>query len=92
MVQKNNSNSQSLRATVTLPAWLDKLAMKLGRLQGFKTRTQVLHEALLLYVKEAERELFSTAMDEMARDPDIQADVKGITREFADAESDGLSE
>lgn len=83
---------QSLRATVTLPAWLDRLALKLGRLQGFRTRTQVLHEALLRYVKEAERELFDAAMDEMARDPSIQVDVKGIAREFTAAESNGLGE
>ena len=66
--------------------------MKLGRLQGFRTRTQVLHEALLRYVKEAERELFDAAMDEMARDPDIQEDTKIIAREFAATESDGLGE
>ncbi|MCD6283124.1 hypothetical protein J7J84_05920 [bacterium] len=92
MVQRNNAKGQSLRATVTLPAWLDRLALKLGRLQGFRTRTQVLHEALLRYVKEAERELFDAAMDEMARDPDIQEDTKIIAREFAATESDGLGE
>jgi len=92
LVQKQEPVGEALRATVTLPAWLDKLALKLGRLQGFRTRTQVLHEALLRYVKEAERELFDAAMDEMARDPSIQADAKGIAREFAAAESDGFSE
>ena len=92
MVQEDNSKNSSLRATVTLPEWLDRLALKLGRLQGFKTRTQVLREALLLYVNEAERELFDAAMDEMARDPEVQADAKGIAREFAAAELDGLVE
>jgi hypothetical protein len=91
MVQEDSSKHSSLRATVTLPAWLDNLALKLGRLQGFSTRTQVLHEALLRYVKQAERELFDSAMDEMARDPDVQADANAIAREFAAAESDGLS-
>lgn len=92
VVQTGEPVKQAVRATVTLPAWLDKLALKLGRLQGFRTRTQVLHEALLQYVKEAERELFDAAMGEMARDPSIQADVKGIEREYAAAESDGLGE
>ena len=92
MVQEDNSKNSSLRATVTLPEWLDRLALRLGRLQGFKTRTQVLREALLLYVNEAERELFDAAMDEMARDPNVQADIKAVAREFAGAELDGLVE
>ncbi|OGK12364.1 MAG: hypothetical protein A2Y63_03445 [Candidatus Riflebacteria bacterium RBG_13_59_9] len=92
VVQKEESIRRAVRATVTLPAWLDKLALKLGRLQGFRTRTQILHEALLRYVKEAERELFDGAMGEMARDPSIQTDVKGMEREFSAMESDGLGE
>jgi len=92
VVQKPEPVKEAVRATVTLPAWLDRLALKLGRLQGFRTRTQVLHEALLRYVKEAERELFDAAMDEMARNPDIQEDTKIIAREFAATESDGLGE
>jgi hypothetical protein len=92
VVQEKKPTNQSLRATVTLPEWLDNLALKLGRLQGFSTRTQVLREALLRYVKQAERELFDSAMDEMARDADIRADIKNIAREFAATESDGLSE
>jgi len=92
VVHNEEPSEKVTRATVTLPAWLDALALELGRSQGLNTRTKVLQEALLRYVKQAQRELFDAAMAKMARDPHLREDLKGIDAEFAAAESDGLSE
>jgi len=47
--------------------------------------------ALREFVARRKNKMFSQAMAEMAADPAIQAENAAIAREFAAAESDGLS-
>lgn len=80
-----------MRRSVALPRSLveEVAAAAPPGLQGNLNRLVTV--ALREFVARRKNKMFSQAMAEMAADPAIQAENAAIAREFAAAESDGLS-
>lgn len=88
---KTQQAPTTVRRSVALPRSLveEVAAAAPPGLQGNLNRLVTV--ALREFVARRKNKMFSQAMAEMAADPAIQAENAAIAREFAAAESDGLS-
>ncbi len=80
----------TVRRSVAIPSALVDEAIEIApeRLRG--NFNQLVRTALEEYVDRRREEQFASDMQRMADDPEIQAEVRVIQREFAAADGDGL--
>jgi hypothetical protein len=75
---------------VALPSVLVSEATRLAP-EGVETNfNRLVRTALEEYVERRRQEEFAAAMQRMAEDPEIQAEIQAVQRELAETEGDGL--
>ena len=77
--------NQTIRTTITLPAFLLAATDKVVSQGKFKNRNEFVAQALLHELEALERAEIDAALAEMAQDPEYQAQVLRMEAEFAAA-------
>ena len=84
------SSSTTVRRSVALPSVLVSEANRLAP-EGVESNfNRLVRTALEEYVERRRQEEFAAAMQRMAEDPEIRAEIQAIQRELAETEGDSL--
>ena len=82
--------NQTIRATITLPAFLLAATDKVVSQGKVKNRNEFVAQALLHELEALKRAEIDAALAEMAQDPEYQAQVPQMEAEFAAASWEAL--
>lgn len=82
--------SRTVRRSVALPADLVTEVMSVARPEAGENFNRLVVIALSEFLASRKREAFAQAMARMAADPAIIAECAAVSRDFEDAERDGL--
>jgi len=80
----------AVRRSVAIPSALVDKAIEMAPERLRRNFNQLVRAALEEFVDRRKEEQFASDMQRMADDPEVQAEVRAIEREFAAADGDGL--
>lgn len=91
-MKRARKTSPIVRRSVALPRTLVEEVSSVAPAQLRDNFNRLVSTALREYIEIHRSREFQSAMQEMAADPQIQAECNAISREFAQFESDGLGD